>query len=62
LGIFSRYLKTRKSPGFANDIILAGGADVAVAEEVGGGVNAGVLGDQAAVLLAEGVERMVFAG
>ena len=54
-------MKPCKSPGFANDVILAGGTDVAVAEEVGGGVDAGVLGDQAAVLLAKGVERMVFA-
>ena len=31
LGNFSRYLKTCKSPGFANDVILARGTNVAVA-------------------------------
>ena len=56
----SRNLKPCKRPGFASDVVLAGCPDVAVAEEVGGGVDAGVLGDQAAVLFAEGVERMVF--
>lgn len=57
-----RHVEPCESPGFANHVVFAGGTNVAVAEEVGGGVDAGVLGDQAAIFLAEGVKRMVFTG